>query len=97
VLAYVDLSPAPNTIIAEGVWEGRIAELPRGAGGFGYDPCFWLPALGMTAAELDPALKNRLSHRGLASSRLRRQLESLLQAGHDPVAPHGTHDREDGV
>ena len=66
------LSAAP--LIAEGVWEGCILDSPRGSGGFGYDPYFWLPELGLTAAELDPAEKNRLSHRGIAMRALRDQL-----------------------
>lgn len=56
--------PAP--IIASGCWPGRIARLPAGSGGFGYDPVFFDPVLGCTAAELDAAVKNRASHRGRA-------------------------------
>jgi XTP/dITP diphosphohydrolase len=72
VLVFAPSDPAP--LIAEGVWEGSILESPRGSGGFGYDPYFWLPDLGMTAAELDPSDKNRLSHRGIAMRALRHQL-----------------------
>jgi XTP/dITP diphosphohydrolase len=61
-------------LIAEGVWEGSILDAPRGSGGFGYDPYFWLPDLGVTAAQLDPEAKNRLSHRGIAMRALRDQL-----------------------
>jgi XTP/dITP diphosphohydrolase len=61
----------PQPLIAEGVWEGRILEAPRGAGGFGYDPVFFDPDLGLGAAELDEASKNRHSHRGRAIARLR--------------------------
>jgi XTP/dITP diphosphohydrolase len=61
-------------LVAEGVWEGIILESPRGSGGFGYDPYFWLPELGMTAAQLEPSDKNRLSHRGIAMRALRAQL-----------------------
>jgi len=57
-------------LIAEAEWHGEIARSPRGAGGFGYDPLFWLPQLGKTAAELDPAEKNRISHRGQALVKL---------------------------
>jgi XTP/dITP diphosphohydrolase len=57
-------------LIAEAEWHGEIALVPRGRGGFGYDPLFWLPALGKTAAELAPADKNRISHRGQALARL---------------------------
>lgn len=68
----------PRPLIAEGLWRGEIARAPRGTHGFGYDPLFWLPALGRTAAELDPAEKNRLSHRGQALARL---MESLRADG----------------
>jgi XTP/dITP diphosphohydrolase len=57
-------------LIAEAEWHGEIARAPHGAGGFGYDPCFLIPALGKTAAELPPEEKNRLSHRGQALQRL---------------------------
>ncbi len=63
---------APAT--AEGVWEGCIVDAPRGSAGFGYDPYFWLPDLRMPAAELDPAEKNRRSHRGMALRALRERL-----------------------
>jgi XTP/dITP diphosphohydrolase len=66
------LDAAP--VIAEGVWEGLILDAPRGSGGFGYDPYFFLPELGLTAAELDAAAKNRLSHRGIAMRALRDRL-----------------------
>jgi len=58
------LDTAP--LIAEGVWAGVILDAPRGEGGFGYDPYFFIPELGMTAAQLDATEKNRLSHRGIA-------------------------------
>jgi XTP/dITP diphosphohydrolase len=72
VLVFGAKDSAP--VIAEGVWEGFILDAPRGEGGFGYDPYFWLPELGMTAAELAPSHKNRLSHRGIAMQLLREQL-----------------------
>jgi XTP/dITP diphosphohydrolase len=72
VLVFGPSDAAP--LIAEGVWEGSILESPRGSGGFGYDPYFWLPDLGVTAAQLDPSDKNRLSHRGSAMRALRDQL-----------------------
>ena len=56
----------PRPLIAEGLWHGEIARAPRGANGFGYDPLFLAAGLGKTAAELDPAEKNRISHRALA-------------------------------
>jgi XTP/dITP diphosphohydrolase len=60
--------------IAEADWEGFILDAPRGSGGFGYDPYFWLPDFGKTAAELTPSEKNSLSHRGKALRALRDQL-----------------------
>lgn len=60
----------PIPLVAEGIWRGEIAVAPRGANGFGYDPLFLLPELGKTAAELEPAEKNRISHRGQALARL---------------------------
>lgn len=60
--------PAPA--IAQGRWPGRIALEPAGEAGFGYDPVFFDPALGRTAAELTRELKNRVSHRGQALAAL---------------------------
>jgi XTP/dITP diphosphohydrolase len=67
--------PAP--LIAEGYWHGRILHTARGDNGFGYDPIFFDPALGRGAGELDPAVKNRVSHRGQALVRLRELLAPL--------------------
>jgi XTP/dITP diphosphohydrolase len=61
--------------VVEGVVEGRITDAPRGAGGFGYDPVFCYPPLGRTFAELDPALKNGVSHRGKALALAREVLK----------------------
>lgn len=69
--------PAP--ILAEGVWEGRILEVPRGGFGFGYDPVFFVPALGCTSAELAPEEKNRLSHRGQAIRVLAARLREFVR------------------
>jgi XTP/dITP diphosphohydrolase len=74
VLVLVRDAADAEPLVAEGVWEGYILDAPKGAGGFGYDPYFWLPELGLSAAELDPALKNRISHRGMAMRLLRDQL-----------------------
>ncbi len=65
------LDPAP--LIAEGRWHGRILHAPRGSGGFGYDPVFLDPQTDRSAAELAPADKHRISHRG-------RAVTSLLKA-----------------
>ena len=62
------LDPAP--LIAQGRWQGRILHAPRGSGGFGYDPVFLDPDSGLSAAELEPAQKHRISHRGRAVAEL---------------------------
>jgi XTP/dITP diphosphohydrolase len=64
-------------VIADGIWRGQIIETPRGAGGFGYDPHFLLPAFGKTAAELAPEEKNAVSHRGQALRALVDKLGTL--------------------
>ena len=66
VLVMVRHADDPQPIIADGVWHGQLIEQPRGQGGFGYDPYFFLPSLGKTAAELSTEEKNNLSHRGQA-------------------------------
>jgi XTP/dITP diphosphohydrolase len=70
VMVLVKDAQDPEPLVAEGVWHGEIARAPRGANGFGYDPLFFIPNLGKTAAELDPDEKNRISHRGLALQKL---------------------------
>jgi XTP/dITP diphosphohydrolase len=64
----------PRPVIAEGSWHGRILDAPRGAAGFGYDPVFLDPTSGLSAAELDPAAKARISHRGRAVAALAARL-----------------------
>jgi XTP/dITP diphosphohydrolase len=72
------VAPDPLPLVAEGLWHGEIARAPRGTNGFGYDPLFVPKDHGKTAAELDPAEKNRISHRGQALARL---LELLRDPG----------------
>ena len=60
----------PQPIIADGSWHGEILLNPRGSGGFGYDPYFFLADLGKTAAELPMEQKNRISHRGKVLAQL---------------------------
>ncbi|MGP4714626.1 MULTISPECIES: RdgB/HAM1 family non-canonical purine NTP pyrophosphatase [unclassified Psychrobacter] len=76
VLALVRHADDPLPIIAQGVWRGEILEAPLGEGGFGYDPLFWLPKLQASAASLDAATKNQISHRGQAIRQLLTQLPS---------------------
>ena len=68
----------PQPLIAEGAWEGRITRELRGNGGFGYNPLFLDPDHGLTAAEMDTALKNRLSHRARALEVLNQRLTTLF-------------------
>ena len=68
--------PAP--IVCQASWEGRIARLPRGTGGFGYDPVFLVGDGDRTAAEFDPERKNEVSHRGKA---LRALVAALTEPG----------------
>lgn len=70
VITLVRHADDPQPIIADGAWHGEIILEPRGTGGFGYDPYFFLPGLGKTAAELPMEQKNRISHRGKALARL---------------------------
>lgn len=74
-LVLVRSADDPQPVIADGLWHGQILETPRGAGGFGYDPHFLLPELGLTAAELDATTKNRFSHRGQAMRELLLRLD----------------------
>jgi XTP/dITP diphosphohydrolase len=78
-LVLMEAADAPP-LNAEAAWEGFILEAPRGSGGFGYDPYFWLPELDKTAAELTPEEKNRLSHRGKALRALREALLARPEA-----------------
>ena len=74
VLALLRHADDPAPLLAEGRWHGRVLTEQRGAQGFGYDPLFLPDGQTVSAAELDPALKNRLSHRGQALAQLRARL-----------------------
>lgn len=78
VMVLVHHADDPEPVIAEGRWLGELIDAPRGTNGFGYDPYFYLPELGKTAAELDAEQKNALSHRGKA---LRRLIAKLKEGG----------------
>jgi len=78
VMVLTRTASDPLPLVAEGLWHGEIARAPRGTNGFGYDPLFLLSGHGKTAAELDPAEKNRISHRGQA-------LACLLELLRDPA------------
>jgi XTP/dITP diphosphohydrolase len=85
VAVYLRHALDPSPCIAEGAWEGRILEAARGAQGFGYDPVFFVPAMNCASAELDPALKNQLSHRGQALRELARRLSQPFSFGQEPL------------
>jgi XTP/dITP diphosphohydrolase len=78
VLAFMRHAEDPTPILCHCSWEGRILTEARGEGGFGYDPLFFLPDMQCTAAELDKAEKNRVSHRGRAMQLL---LQALRESG----------------
>ncbi len=67
-------------LVATAAWHGQIIDVPRGSNGFGYDPHFYLEALGKTSAELSTQEKHRLSHRGQAARKLAEQLRRTLAA-----------------
>ena len=71
----------PEPLVACGRWGGEILAAPRGEGGFGYDPLMFIPALGRAVAELDPATKNRESHRARAAAQLRDRLREAWHLG----------------
>ena len=72
--------PGGELITADGVCEGQIGYAPRGEHGFGYDPVFFMPAIGLTMAELAPEVKNRISHRARAVMAIKPALRRLLTA-----------------
>lgn len=74
VLVLVQHADDPHPIIADGAWHGEIVVDARGAGGFGYDPHFYLPQYGCTSAELPADVKIRESHRGIAIRELAKKL-----------------------
>jgi len=76
VLVYMRHALDPTPLICQASWEGFILFEPRGDNGFGYDPLFYLPEHQCSSAQLDPSIKNRISHRAKASSLL---FEALRQ------------------
>lgn len=82
LVVYLDHAEDPTPIICQGTWEGRITREPRGENGFGYDPVFFVPDHGCTAAELPAQSKNAISHRGQA-------LRKLVAALKEDLRPEG--------
>lgn len=70
LLVAVRHADDPEPLVAEGRWQGTLLDAPQGAHGFGYDPLLWIPGHGQSAAQLDPAIKNAISHRALACAQL---------------------------
>jgi XTP/dITP diphosphohydrolase len=76
VLVAVRGAADPEPLVVDARWPGEVIDTPRGSNGFGYDPHFWLPDRGCTAAELAPEVKNRISHRAAAMRKMARRLAS---------------------
>lgn len=79
-MVFLRHSKDPCPIIAQGSWEGQILEEEHGTNGFGYDPLFWVPSRALTSAQLEPELKNLISHRAKAA----RKLVYLLDENRNP-------------
>ena len=75
-LVFVNGASDPEPLIVQTRWYGKFIDEAKGANGFGYDPHFFLPKLGLTAAELSSEQKNAISHRGQALRELINQLQS---------------------
>lgn len=71
--------PNGETVTTKGTMEGRIGYEERGENGFGYDPIFYVPELGISTAELEPEEKNKISHRGKALRMMKKELEGRLK------------------
>ena len=72
--------PLRMVAVVRGTWSGRIALVPHGSRGFGYDPVFLVPGFGKTVGELPASIKQRLSHRAMAARRLRPILRRLVDS-----------------
>ena len=70
VLAFLRHAEDPTPLLCHGQWDGTILTAPRGDGGFGYDPLFYIPSHNCSVAELDPIEKSRISHRAVATQQL---------------------------
>ena len=75
-LALVENPGDRAPVVFQGQWQGTIAREPAGTRGFGYDPVFLVPGMNCTSAQLEPEVKNRLSHRAIALSKLKQHLLS---------------------
>lgn len=79
LMVFMEHESDPTPIICQGTWEGQILHEPRGENGFGYDPIFYVPDHDCSSAELQPEVKNRISHRGQALQKLLEELTKLTR------------------
>jgi XTP/dITP diphosphohydrolase len=79
ICAMAVASPEGKLEFVEGECRGEIASSPRGTQGFGYDPVFFIPELGRTMAEVEPEVKNRISHRARALEKLKQVLPTFIK------------------
>lgn len=80
VLVFLRHAADPTPLVSHGIWAGEIAFAAKGEHGFGYDPIFWVPELGLMSAELEKHQKAQISHRGKALLLLQQQWQQLMQA-----------------
>lgn len=78
VIAFVKDADDTSPLVCEGIWSGEILNEARGEKGFGYDPIFYVPTHQCSAAELEPSVKNSISHRALAMQQFKKQFQDLL-------------------
>ena len=76
-IVFIESPSDPRPIIAEGIWQGEILEIPRGKNGFGYDSLFLDYKTDLSAAELSAEIKNKISHRGQALQKIKQKLKII--------------------
>ena len=76
-IVFIKSPNDPQPIIAEGIWQGEILEIPRGKNGFGYDSLFLDYKTDLSAAELSAEIKNKISHRGQALQKIKQKLKII--------------------
>ena len=76
-IVFIKSTDDPQPIIAEGLWQGEILEIPRGKNGFGYDPLFLDYKTNLSAAELSTEIKNKISHRSQALKKIKQKLKII--------------------
>jgi XTP/dITP diphosphohydrolase len=78
-IVFIESPSDPRPIIAEGIWQGEILEIPRGKNGFGYDSLFLDYKTDLSAAELSAEIKNKISHRGQALQKIKQKLKIIYE------------------